>query len=460
MSIRDLKAFPGFKPGNKRYEANVRAPNGDQLRRRFKLKKEAEAFIEETMRQGRAGVTVDTRSAKSKRVAELWAEFFEHVKKHGVRGNHPAKQKTLDDYAYNWDNYLRHHWEHTTLSNVSRERCREWVNGMTNKADRPASAYAVNRAANVMRRLMDYALDQSLVSFNPMTTPSGKPLPTPAHSDQRANVFLTPRQLGRLAHLIDPRYSLMVWTAGTTGLRFGELAGLQVQDVTTGTAPSVFVPVSRSKTGAPRSVPLATQIAEAMTSAGLLTRDSDALVFTGKRGGRLNDSNFREREYSPAASLLTTCISSLQSALNVSETTSHPHGGETVTVAQYGERTASAVQDYQRAHGMDPTGSTSSELWESLGLDRYAPVTLRLPTDGGPLDTDPNGVPTIHDLRHTAVSLAIQAGLNVKLVQQIAGHKSASVTLDVYSHLYPEDVGTAGTAMGDVLRAGLHGGPL
>lgn len=38
---------------------------------------------------------------------------------------------------------------------------------------------------------------------------------------------------------------------------------------------------------------------------------------------------------------------------------------------------------------------------------------------------------TPHDLRHTAASLAISAGANVKVVQRMLGHKSAKVTLDM-----------------------------
>jgi integrase len=41
--------------------------------------------------------------------------------------------------------------------------------------------------------------------------------------------------------------------------------------------------------------------------------------------------------------------------------------------------------------------------------------------------------PTIHDLRHTAASIAISAGANVKAVQRMLGHASAAMTLDVYA---------------------------
>ncbi|MGN6445291.1 tyrosine-type recombinase/integrase [Amnibacterium sp.] len=54
------------------------------------------------------------------------------------------------------------------------------------------------------------------------------------------------------------------------------------------------------------------------------------------------------------------------------------------------------------------------------------------------------GVPrlTVHDLRHTTASLAVQAGANVKAVQRMLGHKSAAMTLDVYADLFDDDLET------------------
>jgi integrase len=45
----------------------------------------------------------------------------------------------------------------------------------------------------------------------------------------------------------------------------------------------------------------------------------------------------------------------------------------------------------------------------------------------------------IHDLRHTAASLAIKSGANVKVVQNMLGHKSAEMTLDRYAGLFESD---------------------
>lgn len=47
---------------------------------------------------------------------------------------------------------------------------------------------------------------------------------------------------------------------------------------------------------------------------------------------------------------------------------------------------------------------------------------------------------TPHDLRHTAASLAVASGANVKSVQRMLGHASAAMTLDVYAGLFDDDL--------------------
>ena len=46
----------------------------------------------------------------------------------------------------------------------------------------------------------------------------------------------------------------------------------------------------------------------------------------------------------------------------------------------------------------------------------------------------------VHDLRHTAASLAIRENASVKIVQAMLGHRSATQTLDRYGRLYPSDL--------------------
>lgn len=56
---------------------------------------------------------------------------------------------------------------------------------------------------------------------------------------------------------------------------------------------------------------------------------------------------------------------------------------------------------------------------------------------------------TPHAMRHTAASLAISAGANVKAVQRMLGHASAAMTLDVYSDLFDDDLDSVAQRMSD-----------
>jgi integrase len=57
-----------------------------------------------------------------------------------------------------------------------------------------------------------------------------------------------------------------------------------------------------------------------------------------------------------------------------------------------------------------------------------------------------------HALRHTAASLAIASGADVKVVQQMLGHKSATMTFDLYGHLMGDRLDVVADAM-DAARA-------
>ena len=57
----------------------------------------------------------------------------------------------------------------------------------------------------------------------------------------------------------------------------------------------------------------------------------------------------------------------------------------------------------------------------------------------------------LHELRHTAASLAIRSGANIKALQNMLGHASAGLTLDRYGHLYDSDVDSVGQAINEVI---------
>ena len=64
---------------------------------------------------------------------------------------------------------------------------------------------------------------------------------------------------------------------------------------------------------------------------------------------------------------------------------------------------------------------------------------------------------TPHDLRHTAASLAISAGANVKALQRMLGHASAAMTLDTYADLFDDDLDDVADALNRQRRESLGG---
>jgi len=63
----------------------------------------------------------------------------------------------------------------------------------------------------------------------------------------------------------------------------------------------------------------------------------------------------------------------------------------------------------------------------------------------------------IHDLRHTAATLLLRAGVNPKVVSERLGHTTVSVTLDTYSHVLPDTQRDAAEALAEAVRRAVVG---
>jgi hypothetical protein len=72
--------------------------------------------------------------------------------------------------------------------------------------------------------------------------------------------------------------------------------------------------------------------------------------------------------------------------------------------------------------------------------------------DAAVRDVGPKGFHP-HELRHTAASLAIASGADVKIVQQMLGHRTATMTLDLYGHLFPDRLNDVADRMDLAARA-------
>ncbi len=68
------------------------------------------------------------------------------------------------------------------------------------------------------------------------------------------------------------------------------------------------------------------------------------------------------------------------------------------------------------------------------------------------------GLPTIHfhDLRHSAASILLCMGVNVKVIQELLGHSDISITLRTYSHLLPSQQQEVVKTWNEVFREDGH----
>ncbi|MDR1441403.1 MAG: site-specific integrase [Bifidobacteriaceae bacterium] len=213
----------------------------------------------------------------------------------------------------------------------------------------------------------------------------GLDLPKPSKTRKR---YLTHRQVQDLADAVGDQWSLIVRFLAYTGLRWGESAALRVGNLD----------LLHKRAIIERSV----------------TPVKGVMVFGDTKGHR-----FREVPVPPfLAAELETLISQDKGPDDLLFT--GPRGA--VLRSQTFQRAAldKASKELSPAHRADPP--------EGCRCFRCHPLTP-------------------HELRHTAASLAIAAGADVKVVQQMLGHKSATMTLDLYGHLFPDRLSTVADAM-------------
>lgn len=98
------------------------------------------------------------------------------------------------------------------------------------------------------------------------------------------------------------------------------------------------------------------------------------------------------------------------------------------------------------------TGSTGRPVRQNNWRSRvFQPAAIR----AGVVREGRNGKeepPRVHDLRHTAASIAAANGYSLHEVQQMLGHSTIVTTANLYAHLYEDVAASKARALGDVMR--------
>lgn len=121
-----------------------------------------------------------------------------------------------------WETWVSPKWRKFAVRDVKKSQIRTWVTELTDDGAGPAT---IENAVGVLRMVLALAVEDKRLATNPAV---GVKLPP---RDHRPRAYLTHEQVWELAGTIDSRYRTLVLFLAYTGLRFGEVAALEIRDI-------------------------------------------------------------------------------------------------------------------------------------------------------------------------------------------------------------------------------------
>lgn len=343
------------------------------------------------------GRQTDKRGFRTKKEAEAFANTVEVKKLTGSYVSHSAGRVTVGDLGPDWVERQKAHMKasgHRSYDSAWRIHVEpRWgdvpigdirfstVQSWVAELTEKRGPVIVQTAHSVLSRILEDAVRDNRLSVNPA---KGVKLPRRV---KKPNAYLTHAQVHQLASEAG-RYKSLILLLSYTGLRWGEAAGLRVSDIDflrrrvtvhqNAVQVGTETVVGTLKSHKHRSVPLPVFVADELSKT-CRGKERDDLLWPSRTGGHLGPPSTND-------SWLSGAVGRCQ-------------------------KVADEARAKEKEGGKEPT----------------TPVFPRV---------------TAHDLRHTAASLAISAGANVKAVQRMLGHASAAMTLDVYADLFDDDLDT------------------
>ncbi|RPF21561.1 site-specific integrase [Myceligenerans xiligouense] len=465
--------------------------------RQMTSRREALAAARRLEEAGKRGEWVDPAAARIT-VAE-WFDAWQ-------AGRADRAPRTLEAERERFRSLVAPRFADVPLRQVTHEDVTRWSATMTSPTTGEAASPARRRdAVRLLVALLDAAVDARRLPANPARSASGKVTALPRAPKTKPHRYLSHEQLRRVADAAGPAGSparTLVLLTALTGLRWGEVSALTVADVDPLRARLAVTKaytrlddgtllLGDTKTHARREVPLPAVVADDVVTL-ISGRAPGDLLFPGATGAPLRRESFDRSAFRPAVRAAGTAVSVVSEIVDgvlpdgasgdVSDTQRRTAGLRRTATAPgpagprasarlrpagrilYDDALARRIRRIQTDHGLEPTGTCEPETWAVLaeldrarrdGLTRGEKLTrTRLlatltRTTLGPGAEDFDTL-TLHDLRHTAASLAIAGGASVKAVQRLLGHESPMLTMSTYAGLFEDDL----DAVGEVMSAG------
>ncbi|GAA0498964.1 tyrosine-type recombinase/integrase [Streptomyces olivaceiscleroticus] len=339
------------KRPNGKWRARYRDLDGKEHARHFDRKVDAQRWIDEVTASVITGQYVDPRSAKTpfREYAEKW------------RASQPHRPSTAKAVAQHLRCYVYPIWEKRALGAIKPGDIQTWVTSLT--TNHKLAASTSRTVFNTVNAVFRAAVRDRMIPHNPCVEAKLPAVP------RKKVVPLAVEQVRALAEAVPARYKSLVLLGAATGLRPGELFGLQLRHVDLLHA-TVSVEQQIQQTAKHRVYVGPPKTARSYRTVPLPRVAVDTM-----------NAHLRDFPVDGPESWVFTA----------------PQGGPVVYT-----------------HFMD-------------GAWRPACAKVGIAKGTGP-----------HALRHHYASLLIKHGESVKTVSERLGHTNAAMTLNIYTHLWPD----------------------
>ncbi len=255
------------------------------------------------------------------------------------------------------------------------------------------SASTIRKLRQILGMVFSSAIIDGIVDKNPVTA-----VKAPYHRRGERRFFTLP-ELQSLNEAFDPFYALTLAFLLATGVRIGELCALNVGDVYLEFA-DCEMPVRLDEAG---------QSGHGAPAGGL--------VSVSRSLAEVSPEMSDEQRWATTGPVKT------DAGRRVIPTISAQLAHELLTHV----RDRGAARDSPLFTGRQGARLTPSNWRSRVWRPAVAQADLRSPQ------------PTPHALRHTAVSLWLEAGFDPLHVARWLGHRSVQTVLDIYGHVQPDD---------------------
>lgn len=295
MSIHKITRKHGVS-----YQVKLRRPDGTQYSKTFKTKREANAFETSEEHSKQKGTWIDLRAS---------SQTFQDLADAWIAQNPQKRQRSLERDLGILKLHLLPPLGPRKISTIKKTEIQDLINHWSTNGLKPRT---IRRHVAVLKAIFKRAIDDERLPKNPA---DGLRIPK---ADPVEKHPLTAEEAMRLLDAINPLFKPLVYIAITTGLRWSELAGLQLQDVvldgpepqltvnrglhTTSTGPKYEKPKSTAGHRTIHLTEIQTTLIKSHLAATADYRNGDPAepLFMTQKGGSINYSNFRNRYFEPA----------------------------------------------------------------------------------------------------------------------------------------------------------------